>query len=168
MSCGVGHRCGSDLAWLWLWLAALAPIRPLAWELPYAEGAALKKRRKKKKKKRIGANNSVYPKAAQSLLSVCLHVIPARKCTHSLCLPASLHPPRTYTEVLFPLAFGILLHFLAPAPAGVWPGVRESRPMARQRASRPSRETGYLVAWSSGSRIVRFHCEHRGQYPRGD
>ena len=19
VSCGVGHRCGSDLAWLWLW-----------------------------------------------------------------------------------------------------------------------------------------------------
>ena len=27
---GVGHRCGSDWAWLWLWhsLAASAPIRP--------------------------------------------------------------------------------------------------------------------------------------------
>ena len=38
MSYGVGCRCGSDLALLWLWyrLAAAAPIRPLAWELPYA------------------------------------------------------------------------------------------------------------------------------------
>ena len=35
-----------DLALLWLWCrpAAAAPIRPLAWELPYATGAALKKR----------------------------------------------------------------------------------------------------------------------------
>ena len=40
----VGHRCGSDLTLLWLWSrpAAAAPIRPLAWELPYAIGAALK------------------------------------------------------------------------------------------------------------------------------
>ena len=37
-----------DLVLLWLWprLAATAPIRPLAWELPYAMGAALKKDRK--------------------------------------------------------------------------------------------------------------------------
>ena len=29
----------------------IVPIQPLAWELPYAEGAALKKKEKKKKKK---------------------------------------------------------------------------------------------------------------------
>ena len=45
MSCGVGHRHASDLAWLWLWhrLAAADPIQPLALEAPYAMGAALKK-----------------------------------------------------------------------------------------------------------------------------
>ena len=44
MSCGVGHRHISDLVLLWLWyrLAAAALIRPLAWELPYPMGAALK------------------------------------------------------------------------------------------------------------------------------
>jgi len=44
MNCGVGHGSGSDLALLWLWcrLAAAAPMRPLAWEPPYAAGAALK------------------------------------------------------------------------------------------------------------------------------
>ena len=44
VSCGVGHRCGSDLMLLWLWRrpAAVAPIQPLAWEPPHAEGAALK------------------------------------------------------------------------------------------------------------------------------
>ena len=49
MSCGVGHGCGSDLVLLWLWhrLAALAPIPPLAWESPYAVGAALKKQKEK-------------------------------------------------------------------------------------------------------------------------
>ena len=46
MSCGVGHRCSSDPMWLWLWRrpAAVALIRSLAWELPYAAGLALKKK----------------------------------------------------------------------------------------------------------------------------
>ena len=52
MSCGVGLRRGSDLVWLWLWyrLAAVAQIRPLAWEPLYAASAALKSKRKKKKR----------------------------------------------------------------------------------------------------------------------
>ena len=37
---------------LWCRLAAAALIGPLAWELPYAKGAALKKGEKKKKKSR--------------------------------------------------------------------------------------------------------------------
>ena len=53
MSYGVGHRCGSDLVLLWLWCrpAAVAPIQPLAWDLPYAAPVALKIKKKKKKKK---------------------------------------------------------------------------------------------------------------------
>ena len=41
----LGHRCGSDLALLWLWrrLAATAPIGPLAWESPYTAVSALKR-----------------------------------------------------------------------------------------------------------------------------
>ena len=52
MSCGVGRRRGSDPALLWLWQrpAAAAPNRPLAWELPYATGVALKDKKKKKTK----------------------------------------------------------------------------------------------------------------------
>jgi len=46
------------LLWLWCRPAAAAPIRPLAWEFPYATGMALSKRhvaeKKKKKKKGIG------------------------------------------------------------------------------------------------------------------
>ena len=62
MSSGVDLRCGLDLVLLWLWCrpAAVAPIRSLAWELPYAAGAALKRQtktnthtKKQKKKKRI-------------------------------------------------------------------------------------------------------------------
>ena len=51
MSCGVGCRRGSDPALLWLWCrsAAVAPIQPLARELPYAVGAALKRKKAKNK-----------------------------------------------------------------------------------------------------------------------
>ena len=53
MSCGIGHRHGSDLVLLWLWCrpAAVAPFRPLAWELLYAVGAALKSKKKKKRER---------------------------------------------------------------------------------------------------------------------
>ena len=46
-SCGVGRRCGSDLVLLWLWCrgAAVALIRLLAWEPPYAMGVALKSKK---------------------------------------------------------------------------------------------------------------------------
>ena len=55
MSCGVGHRHGSDLGLLWHRPVAVLPIRPLAWELPYATGAAIKNKLKLKlKNKEIG------------------------------------------------------------------------------------------------------------------
>ena len=58
MSCGVSCRHGLDLALLCLWhrLAAAVPIRPVAWELPYTTGVALK--RKKKKTKTPNNNNN--------------------------------------------------------------------------------------------------------------
>ena len=39
-----------DPAWLWLWCrpAAVAPIQPLAWELPCATGMALKSKKQNK------------------------------------------------------------------------------------------------------------------------
>ena len=51
MSCGVGHRRGSDPVLLWLWrrLVAAAPIRPLAWEPLYATGAAQEMAKRQKK-----------------------------------------------------------------------------------------------------------------------
>ena len=47
MSRDVGRRHGLDPALLRLWyrLAALAPIRPLAWEPPYATDVALKRQK---------------------------------------------------------------------------------------------------------------------------
>ena len=52
VSCGAGSRCSLDpkLLWLWCRLSAAGPIQPLAWELPYAVGAALKIKKGKKKK----------------------------------------------------------------------------------------------------------------------
>ena len=45
MSCGVGHRHGSEL---WCRPEATALMRPLAWELPHAEGVVLKKSKGRK------------------------------------------------------------------------------------------------------------------------
>ena len=78
MSCGIGCRCGSNPAWLWLWRrpAAIASIGPLAWEPPYAAGPALEKAKKTKKKKKKEApimkssqNFTVTP-VCQSLVSL--------------------------------------------------------------------------------------------------
>ena len=54
MSYGIGCRCSWDPALLRLWhrLAATTPIEPLAWEPPYAAGAALEKAKRQKKKKK--------------------------------------------------------------------------------------------------------------------
>ena len=54
VSSGVGCRCGLDPALLWLWNrpVAIAPIRPLDWESPYAMGAALEKAKRQEKKKK--------------------------------------------------------------------------------------------------------------------
>ena len=52
MNRGVGCIHGSDpmLLWLWLWLwhrsAAVAVIRPLAWEVPYATSVSIKRKKK--------------------------------------------------------------------------------------------------------------------------
>ena len=40
----VGRRCGSGLMLLWCRPAAVALIRPVAWEHPYATGVDLKKK----------------------------------------------------------------------------------------------------------------------------
>ena len=54
LSCVVGCRCASDPALLWLWCrpAAIAVIRPLAWEPPHAAAGAAQEMAKRQKKKR--------------------------------------------------------------------------------------------------------------------
>ena len=66
MSRGVGHRCGSDLALLWLWrkLAETAPNGPLAWEPSMChwcgpEKTKEKEKEKKKKKKIVALDFSL-------------------------------------------------------------------------------------------------------------
>ena len=64
MSYGVDCRRGLDLVLLWLWRrpVATASIRSLAWEPPYASGAALKrqnKTNKQKQKKKERKNESL-------------------------------------------------------------------------------------------------------------
>ena len=61
MNCSVVRVQGSDptLLWLWLWPAVVASFKPLAWELPYAVGAALENT-KKKKKRRINGVTSFF------------------------------------------------------------------------------------------------------------
>ena len=61
MSCGVGrtHCFDPTLLWLWRRPAAIALIGPLAWEPPYAAGAALKGQKGKKQNK-TNTNESIY------------------------------------------------------------------------------------------------------------
>ena len=56
MSCGIGRRSGLDPMLLWLWRSpvATAPIRPLAWEPPYAEGVAQEMAKRQKIKTKVG------------------------------------------------------------------------------------------------------------------
>ena len=70
MSCSVGHRQSSDLVLLWLWhrLATVAPIRPLAWELPYAMGVARKRQKKKKEIKIIWINITIPLSMSENLI----------------------------------------------------------------------------------------------------
>ena len=78
LSCGVGHRCGSDSVLLWLWCrpAAVAPIRPLAWEAPYAVSVALKdKKTKTKKTKNQNQNQPCFLAISSILLNKTLYFI---------------------------------------------------------------------------------------------
>ena len=49
--CRLQTRLGSGVAVAWCRLAAVAPIRPLGWEPPYAMGVALKRQKDKQTKK---------------------------------------------------------------------------------------------------------------------
>ena len=69
MSCGVGHRCGSDPAMLRLWYrtATAAQIWPLAWELCCGNSP------KKEKKKRIPLEEILLFHTRKIALWVCIN-----------------------------------------------------------------------------------------------
>ena len=54
------------LLWLWYRPVATAPIRPLAWDPPYAASVALKRQKKKKKKKKRKKEKKRKEKKARS------------------------------------------------------------------------------------------------------
>ena len=62
MSYGIGHRHGLDPMLLWLWCrpAAVAPIQPLAWEPPYAAGAALQSKNKREVREWTGLKKKLF------------------------------------------------------------------------------------------------------------
>ena len=70
MSCGVGQRHGSDLAWLGLWLWRRL-IQPLAWDPPYAAGAALRRQNKQTKiEDRVSSQRSTVELSLEECLFV--------------------------------------------------------------------------------------------------
>ena len=64
----------TDTAGIWRRLAAVAPIQPLAWELPYVMGVALKKKKEKKEK---------YKKIKKKKMELPLWLSRLRTCTVS-------------------------------------------------------------------------------------
>ena len=100
MSCSIGCRRGSDLALLWLWhrSAATAPIRPLAWEPPFATGAALKRteRQKKKKKKKKAIESSPVVQWVKVTTAAQVQSL-AQELLHAM----GVHPPKKYGYKFF-------------------------------------------------------------------
>ena len=79
MSYSVGHRCIWDLVLLWLSCRqeAAGLIQPLAWEFPYAVGAALRRKiqtkgrkdgRKERKKEKVRKGQELPKQKDQSAL----------------------------------------------------------------------------------------------------
>jgi len=78
MSYGVGRRRGLDPELLWLWrrLAATAPIQPLAWEPPYAAGAAQEMAKRKKKRKKRRKNSLAQRRNSINLITIIFLAVP--------------------------------------------------------------------------------------------
>ena len=75
------------LLWLWRRAAAVAPIQPLGWELPYAAGAALKRKEKRKGGYRKAIRDSgriiVFTHTPHVFLVRYFYVTPAHRKAHS-------------------------------------------------------------------------------------
>ena len=89
MSCGVGLRRSSDPELLWLWRrpGSLALTGSLAWEPPYAAGAALKRQNKQTNKK------------SQPNMKFVRNLIYQETCV-SLCIVSNSHPGQTSLSLI--------------------------------------------------------------------
>ena len=103
VNCGVGHRHGSDPALLWLWCGpvATAPIRPLAWEPPYAAGAALEKAKRPKKKNRTEERKRHSPKIMGLIVAEAGYqdIVPSLIYSKALVLSVMVHHPQSLHPV---------------------------------------------------------------------
>ena len=123
MSCGVGHGCGLDLAWLWLWCRPVSTtlIRPLAWKPPCATGAALEKAKKTKKKLSFLLKHSCFLQWCEVFIA------------HFLYDPFNLIKEQTSALVSVYLSASQTLASLLFEPSG-----QESEPMAPTVSSEDS------------------------------
>ena len=91
------RKCGSDLALLWHWCrpAATAPIRPLAWEPPYAMGMALKRQKTKRKRNKSSKIILKYlgGKRQADEYHVMSHYFPGKN--NSIHTPKAMTPSKT-------------------------------------------------------------------------
>ena len=74
VSSGVGRRCGSDPALLWLWCRPMATalIRPPSLGTSMCHSVALKKKKKRKKRKKKKDNEPL--EIIHKSLCVCIHI----------------------------------------------------------------------------------------------
>ena len=142
MSCGVGRRHGLDPALLWLRCrpVATAPIRPLAWNPPYAAEASLEKAKTKTKNK----------KKERKKCQVLDHV------THWLggwaLLPATTVVPGTLLHVSLPPFLTSLRRLVGMIKRG---DPQSEWPSAQFRGDiRPGRRYLAKVGWGGVRRLV--------------
>ena len=84
-------QLGSGIAiWLWLRPAAVALIRPLAWDPPYVKNVVLKSKKKKKKKKlclfRFSAGCRNKPSNSIIFFVVAINIIACKVCSGKFCM----------------------------------------------------------------------------------
>ena len=90
--CRSQMRLRSALLWLWYRWAAAAPIGPLAWELPYAAGAAVKR-----KKFHFCFSTTWCPSAITHFVAhIFLPIVPIVVTVLPLSCSASLNTPGTF------------------------------------------------------------------------
>ena len=136
----VGHRRGSDSAWLWLWCrpVAIALIRPLTWGPPYATGVALEKA-KRQTNKQENKKKPKQTKKPHKTLSPHSNLRYCRPGDHALGNPTTPHP--------------------APALAHLWPrvliGANSGSPSLGGRDLRSQTPSSGPLGGSAGSEDLR-------------